>query len=131
VTAPHLPQGITQPPTFQGCVPLNVSLGMCDGHELLLISLELWDGFTDLRFARVDHTGTLRLTRRVPPAGNWQVTINGRLAQVFDAVGRGDRGFSNGEVRLVPPVMPGDTLEVTVALYDQAPPLTATVPVVI
>lgn len=130
MTAPHLPEGIREPPTFHGCVPLNVPLGMCDGHELCLLSLELWDGFTDIRFARIDHMGALRLARRVPPAANWQVRVNGVLAEVFDAVGRGDRGFSNGEVRVVPPIKTGDTLEVTVTLYDSAPPLSATVPVV-
>lgn len=131
MTAPHLPEGISHPPTFLGCMPLHVPLGVCDGHELLLLSLELWDGFTDVRFARVDHTGMLRLTRRVPPAANWQVAINGEPAHVFDAVGRGDRGFSNGEVRIVPPLANGDTLDVTVVLYEQAPPLHATVLVLV
>jgi hypothetical protein len=129
MTAPHLPDSVTTPPTFLGCVPLQVSLGQVDGHELWLLSVERWDAFSDLRFARVDHTGQLRLTRRVPPAANWQIQLNGRPATVFDAVGRGDRSFSNGELRIVPPIGDGDLLTVTVALYDGAPPLEATVPV--
>lgn len=131
MTAPHLPAGITQPPSFRGCVPLDVSFGLCDGHELRLLSVELWDGFSDLRFARVDHTGELRLTRRVPPANLWSCQVNGTDVTVFDAVGRGDRSFSNGELRLIPPLKPGDELTVTVALYDGAPPRSLTVPVAV
>lgn len=129
MTAPHLPAGITTPPAFLGCAVLHTSLGRYDGHELLLMSVELWDGFSDLRFARIDHTGSLRLTRRVPPAANWQIHVNDTPVTVFDAVGRGDRSFSNGEVRIVPPVKHGDVLTVTVTLTEGAPPLTATVPV--
>jgi len=129
MTAPHLPAGTPTPPSFRGCAPLNISAGVCDGHEIVLLSVELWDGFSDLRFARIDHAQTMRLTRRVPPAANWQIRCNGTPVTVFDAVGRGDRSFSNGEVRLLPPLSNGDMLEITVALYEWAPPLTATVPI--
>lgn len=127
MTAPHLPTGIMHPPQFVGCVPLDVSVGVRGGHELRLLSFELWDGFSDLRFARIDHDARVRLTRRVPGASNWQIRVNGVDATVFDAVGRGDRSFSNGEVRVIPPLSLGDEVAVTVVLYEGAPPLHATV----
>jgi hypothetical protein len=101
-------------------VPLGVDLGASAGQRLVLLSLERWDGWGDLRFARIDVGATQRLTRRVPPAEAWSVTIDGRPAEVFDAVGRGDRTFSNGEVRLVPCPQPGSTLEVIVAVTPGA-----------
>ncbi len=107
-------------------MPLGLDLGTAAGHRLLLLSLERWDGWADLRFARVD-TGTgERLARRVPPASQWRVRVDGNPAEVIDAVGRGDRAFSNGEVRLVPPPPAGCTLTVEVLLTAGTPPLTAT-----
>lgn len=126
MSAPHLPQQAALPATPRGVVPLDVDLGIAAGHRLLLLSLERWDGWADLRFARID-TGTgQRLSRRVPPAEQWRVQVDGTPIEVFDAVGRGDRFFSNGEVRLVPSPPPGSTLTVAVLLTAGAPPLTAT-----
>lgn len=101
-------------------------MGEVAGQRLVLLSVELWDGWTDLRFARMDVGATRRLTRRVPPAEAWSVRVNGRPARILDAVGRGDRTFSNGEVRLAPPLVSGDTLEVAVYLVPDRPPLTTT-----
>lgn len=111
----------------RGVLPLDVDLGVAAGHRLFLLSLERWDGWADLRFARVD-TGTgQRLSRRVPPAAQWRVRVDGRPVEVFDAVGRGDRWFSNGEVRLVPAPPPGGTLEVEVVLTAGTPPLSGAI----
>lgn len=108
-------------------MPLGVELGTVAGQRLVLLSLEVWAGWADLRFARIDVGATARLTRRVPPAGAWSVTADGRPLEVFDAVGRGDRRFSNGELRLVPAPTRGQTLEVTVQLVPGHEPLRAEV----
>jgi hypothetical protein len=128
VTAPHLPTDTPLPAVPRGVLPLGVDLGSVAGQRVVLLSLELWDGWADLRFARIDVGATERLTRRVPPAGAWTVSLDGRPLEVFDAVGRGDRTFSNGEVRLVPPPPPtGGLLAVAVTVVPGGPPLTGEV----
>jgi hypothetical protein len=124
VSTPHLPPGIPLPPTPRGVVPLGIDLGAVAGQRVVLLSLEVWEGWADLRFARVDVGATQRLTRRVPPAAAWSITADGEPLQVFDAVGRGDRTFSNGEVRLVPAPALDAALEVRVEVVPGQPPLT-------
>jgi hypothetical protein len=123
MTASHLPLDAPLPPVPRGVVPLDLDLGAVAGQQLVLLSLEVWSGWSDLRFARIDVGATARLTRRVPPAEAWAVAADGRPVEVVDAVGRGDRRFSNGEVRLVPPPEPGATLEVTVRVVPGSEPL--------
>lgn len=123
MTSPHLPNDLPRPLTSAGVVPLDVDLGRCAGHRLLLLSLELWDGWADLRFARTDEGAQRPLPRRVPAAGAWSVTADGAPLEVLDAVGRGDREFSNGEVRLRPAPPPGAHLRVEVELLPGTPAL--------
>jgi hypothetical protein len=123
MTASHLPGDAPLPAVPRGVLPLGVDLGAVAGQRLVLLSLERWDGWADLRFARIDVGATARLTRRVPPAEAWAVTADGRPLEVFDAVGRGDRRFSNGEVRLVPAPQEGATLDVSVRVVPGAEPL--------
>jgi hypothetical protein len=123
MTASHLPADAPLPPVLRGVVPLGVDLGAVAGQRLVLLSLELWDGWADLRFARIDVGATARLTRRVPPVEAWSITADGRPSQVVDAVGRGDRRFSNGEVRFVPAPQRGTTLDVSVRVVPEAEPL--------
>src|SRR6056297_434735 len=123
----HLPDQAPFPPTLQGVVPLSLDLGLANGHRMWLLSLERWEGWADLRFARVD-TGTgQRLSRRVPPAEQWRVQADGVALEVVDAVGRGDRWFSNGEVRVAPAPAPGSDLAVEVLLAPGGPALTGVV----
>lgn len=123
MSTPHLPNDLPRPPRAVSVVPLDVDLGQRGGHRLLLRSLEVWDGWADLRFARTDEGAPRPLPRRVPPAGAWSVTADGAPLEVLDAVGRGDREFSNGEVRLRPSPAPGARLHVEVELLPGAPPL--------
>jgi hypothetical protein len=104
-------------------VALDLDLGVCAGHRLLLRSLEVWVGWADLRFARIDEHATRPLPRRVPPVAAWRVIADGRELEVLDAVGRGDREFSNGEVRLRPAPPSGARLEVAVELLPGEPAL--------
>jgi hypothetical protein len=127
VTAPHLPPDVPTGTHPVRVVPLLAELGEVGGHRLTLLSLEVWPDFADLRFARVSTGGGRPLPRRVPPSGAWTVTVAGAPAEVWDAVGRGDRDFSNGEVRLRPAPGPGDVVEVSVDLLPGSPPLTGTV----
>jgi hypothetical protein len=127
VTAPHLPHDAPLPAVPRGVVPLGIDVGTVAGQRLVLLSLERWDGWADLRFARIDVGATARLTRRVPPPGAWRITVEDRDLEVFDAVGRGDRTFSNGEVRLVPSPPDGATLTVEVTVVPGTPPLEASV----
>lgn len=87
-------------PTPHRIVPLLADMGTVAGHRLVLLSLEVYDGWTDLRFARIDVAAERPLPRRVPPPDAWSVQLDGDELEVLDAVGRGDRAFSNGEVRL-------------------------------
>jgi len=128
VSTPHLPPSSALPPKPRGVIPLGWDLGVAGGHRLLLLALERWDGWADLRFARLDLGSGRRLTRRVPPADAWTVHADDLEVQVFDAVGRGDRWFSNGEVRLVPPPPPRARLRVAVRLASDLPPLSVEVP---
>jgi hypothetical protein len=123
MTAPHLPNDAPMPPVPRGVVPLDLDLGAVAGQRVVLLSLERWDGWADLRFARIDVGATARLARRVPPAEAWTVSSDDRPLEVFDAVGRGDRWFSNGEVRLVPAPPAGATLTVSVRVTPGSEPL--------
>lgn len=114
MTAGHLPDDAPLPPVPRGVVPLGLDLGAAAGQRIVLLSLELWDGWADLRFARIDVGATQRLARRVPPVDAWSAQVDGRPLAIFDAVGRGDRRFSNGEVRLVPAPPPGGRLDLSV-----------------
>jgi hypothetical protein len=91
----------TTTPSEATVVPLGVELGAAAGHRLVLLSLELWPDWADLRFARLEAGGP-PLARRVPAAPAWRVEADGRPLEVVEVVGRGDRTFSNGEARLVP-----------------------------
>lgn len=121
---------IDQPPTPQRVVEVVTDAGEVAGHRLVLLSLEIYDAWMDLRFARIDVGAERPLPRRVPAPEGWRVHGADGDYTVVDAVGRGDRGFSNGEVRIVPAVPAhGDTLEVTAVLLDGEPPLGATITV--
>lgn len=107
--------------------PLMADLGAVEGHRVVLLSLEVYDTWADLRFARIDDGASRPLARRVPPAEAWTVRVDDESLTVVDAVGRGDRAFSNGEVRLSPPPPPRTPLDVAVTVVPGAPPLTARV----
>jgi hypothetical protein len=85
----------------------------------------VWDSWADLRFARVGVGVDRPLKRRVPPAEAWTVTVDGEPVGLLDAVGRGDRAFSNGEVRLRPAPGRGAVVEVAVQLVPGEPALRA------
>jgi hypothetical protein len=126
VSTPHLPPNLPLPPTPVRVVPLLADLGTAGGHRLVLLSLEVWAGWADLRFARIDEGADRPLPRRVPPAGAWDLTVNGRTVEVLDAVGRGDRAFSNGEVRFRPVPEEGAELHVHVEMTPEGPALEGT-----
>ena len=127
MSTPHLPPDVPVAPVPDRTVPLVRDLGVAAGHRVHLLSLEVWPGFADLRFARVDEGGGATLKRRVPPAAAWSVHVDGTPVEVWEAVGRGDRRFSNGEVRLRPAPPAGATVRVAVQLTPDAPPLQAEV----
>jgi hypothetical protein len=127
VTAPHLPPDVPAGVRPDRVVPLLVDLGTVSGHRLTLLSLEVWPGFADLRFARVSEGAGRPLPRRVPPPSAWTIGIDGAPAEVWDAVGRGDRDFSNGEVRLRPAPPAGAEVTVEVDLLPGSGALRGTV----
>lgn len=127
MTSPHLPPGTPTAPRPSRVVPLLADLGEVAGHHCILLSLEVWDGWADLRFARVDVGAPRPLPRRIPPKDAWRVTVDGAPVEIWDAVGRGDRDFSNGEVRLCPAPRPGAELIVEVRVVPGHPPLATTV----
>lgn len=110
------------PPAPVRVLPLLVDAGTAAGHRLVLLSLEVWDDWADLRFARIDVGAAAPLPRRVPPASAWTVHDDaGTRYEIVDAVGRGGRSFSNGEVRLrPPPPEPATVLYVGVTLSPGA-----------
>jgi len=96
---------------------LMFDVGTAAGHRLVLLSLEAWESWGDLRFARIATPGAPPLARRIPLATDWHVEIDGIVAEVIDVAGRGDRAFSTGEVRLrpCPPAGATVTLHTTLA----------------
>lgn len=99
-----------------GVTELGIGLGSHRGNRFVLLSLERWEGWVDLRFARIADPGAAPLPRRVPPAEAWLVRDDlGTTYDVVDVTGRGDRAFSHGEVRLRPAMSLAVT-ELTVAV---------------
>ena len=90
------------PPRPRRVVPVDADAGLVAGHRLWIRSVEDWGGWMDVRFARVDEQGAQPLPRRLPPPEAWQAWLDGEELEVADAVGRGDRRFSDGELRLRP-----------------------------
>lgn len=113
---PHLPAGVTAPERPRAVRPLLLEVGEAAGHRLLLLAIEDWGAWADLRFARIATPGAAPLARRIPLASDWQVRIDGAAAEVVDVAGRGDRSFSNGEVRIRPAPEPGATLRLDALL---------------
>jgi hypothetical protein len=107
---PHLPPGAGIPAAPRAVRPLLLEVGEAAGHRLLLLSIEDWGAWADIRFSRLSNPGAPPLARRIPLATDWEVTIDGIAAEVVDVAGRGDRGFSNGEIRIRPAPEPGATL---------------------
>ena len=117
---PHLPTGVSTPDQPVAVRPLLVEVGEAAGHRLVLLSIEDWGPWVDLRFARLATPGATPLARRIPLATDWAVTIDGTPAEVLDVAGRGDRSFSNGEVRFRPAPAPGSRLHVSAQLAPGA-----------
>jgi hypothetical protein len=109
---PHLPDGVVPPARPVAVRALVADVGTVAGHRVVLLALEDWGAWADLRFARIALPGAPPLARRIPLAADWQVTADGAPLEVVDVAGRGDRGFSNGEVRLRPAPAPGSELVV-------------------
>ena len=105
------------PPRPRRVVPVDVDAGSVAGHRLWVRSIEDWGGWMDVRVARVDEAGTRPLPRRLPPPDAWRAWLDGEELAVADAVGRGDRRFSDGELRLRPGLPDGPCrLTITAAL---------------
>lgn len=117
---PHLPDDTTVPGAPVAVRPLMVQAGEAAGHRLVLLSIEDWGAWADLRFARIATPGAPPLARRIPMASDWSIAADGVLLEVIDVAGRGDRSFSNGEVRLRPPPAPGARLRIRTDLAPGA-----------
>jgi hypothetical protein len=117
---PHLPPGVSAPERPVAVRPLLAEVGEAAGHRLLLLSIEDWGPWADLRFARLATPGAPPLARRIPLATDWRVWIDGAQAEVVDVAGRGDRSFSNGEVRIRPAPAAGSLLRVDALLAPGA-----------
>jgi len=117
---PHLPPGVTAPERPTAIRSLLVDVGEAAGHRLVLLSVEDWGPWADLRFGRIATPGAVPLARRIPLATDWSVSIDGTPAEVVDVAGRGDRSFSNGEVRIRPAPQPGSRLRVQALLAPGA-----------
>jgi len=117
---PYLPPGAGVPSHPVAVHPLLTEVGVAAGHRLVLLSVEDWGAWADLRFGRIATAGAPPLARRIPLASDWSVWIDGEPAEVVDVAGRGDRGFSNGEVRIRPVPAPGSRLRVRALLAPGA-----------
>jgi len=117
---PHLPPGMSAPDAPVAVRPLLAEVGEAAGHRLLLLSIEDWGPWADLRFARLATAGAQPLARRIPLAVDWRISIDGVPAEIIDVAGRGDRAFSNGEVRIRPAPTPGGVLRLAARLAPDA-----------
>jgi hypothetical protein len=118
--------GVSWPPRPVRVVALDHDAGTVAGHRLWIRSVEDWGAWMDVRVARVDEDGTRPLPRRLPPPDAWTAWLDGAPLEVADMVGRGDRRFSDGELRLRPglPADGGGTLLVRVVVHPDEAPLT-------
>lgn len=116
---------MTQP---QRVVPLVAEIATVAGHRIMALSVEVWDSWCVLRFARIDVGAERPLPRRVPPADAWSVSDDtGVDYHVVDAVGRGDRALSVGDVHLEPALSPdARTLTISVTALAGEPATTTT-----
>lgn len=120
--------GVAWPPRPVRVVPLDHDAGVVAGHRLWLRSVEDWGDWMDVRVARVDEQGVRPLPRRLPPPDAWAAWLDGEPLEVADMVGRGDRRYSDGELRLRPGLGPGPAaLVVRVVVHPDEPPLTVEV----
>jgi hypothetical protein len=117
---PHLPAGVSAPERPVAVRALLAEVGEAAGHRLVLLSIEDWGPWADLRFARLATPGAPPLARRIPLATDWQVWIDGVAAEIVDVAGRGDRAFSNGEVRIRPAPAAGARLRLEATLAPGA-----------
>ena len=117
---PHLPPGVSAPEHPTAVRSLLVEVGEAAGHRLVLLSIEDWGPWADLRFGRLATHGAAPLARRIPLATDWEVWIDGGPAEIVDVAGRGDRSFSNGEVRIRPAPAPGSHLRLRALLAPGA-----------
>jgi hypothetical protein len=117
---PHLPSDVTAPERPVAVRALITDVGVAAGHRLVLLSIEDWGPWADLRFGRIATPGAQPLARRIPLATDWSVSIDGQPAEILDVAGRGDRGFSNGEVRIRPSPQPGSRLRLRAQLAPGA-----------
>jgi len=107
--------------------PLLADLGVVAGQRVVLLSFEHYEDWSDLRFARIDEGADRPIARRVPAADAWTLTTDLGIFEVVDTVGRGDRSFSNGEVRIQPALVAGTSVRVTVHVTPDSAPLGANV----
>ena len=114
---PHLHADQVDPVAVR---PLTLEAGRAAGHRLLLLSIEDWGSWADLRFGRLATPGAAPLARRIPLAADWQLWIDGEAAEVLDVAGRGDRAFSNGEVRFRPAPAAGSRMRLRAVLAPGA-----------
>jgi hypothetical protein len=117
---PHLPPGTSVPERPLAVRPLVADVGVAGGHRLVLLSVEDWGPWADIRFGRIATPGAQPLARRIPLATDWSITIDDQPAEVLDVAGRGDRNFSNGEVRVRPAPQPGSLLHIRAQLAPGA-----------
>ena len=117
---PHLPPGVSVPERPAAGRPRLAEVGEAAGHRLVLLSVEDWGPWADLRFGRIATPGAVPLARRIPLATDWDVWIDGEPAEILDVAGRGDRSFSNGEVRIRPAPTPGSRLRLRALLAPGA-----------
>lgn len=118
-------RGQDWPPRPVRVVPLDVDAGAVAGHRLWVRSVEDWGGWMDVRVARVDESGRTPLPRRLPPPDAWAAWLDDEPLAVADMVGRGDRRFSDGELRLRPGLPTGPaTLVLRVVVHPTEAPLT-------
>jgi hypothetical protein len=117
---PHLPPDVPAPERPVSVRPLLTEVGEAAGHRLVLLSIEDWGPWADLRFGRLATPGAPPLARRIPLATDWSVSVDGVPVEVIDVAGRGDRGFSNGEVRIRPAPAPGSLLRLSARLAPGA-----------
>lgn len=117
---PHLPPDVNAPAHPVAVRPLLIEVGEAAGHRLLLLSIEDWGAWADLRFGRLATAGAPPLARRIPLAADWRVLIDGEPVEIIDVAGRGDRAFSNGEVRIRPAPAPGSRMHLKAQLAPGA-----------
>jgi Clp amino terminal domain, pathogenicity island component len=119
VAPPSHPRGAVHPPELVRVVPIGRQVELGEGLRLVLLSLEIWSGWLDLRLAAVCSAAGESASRLLASSTGW--TLSDDLDTAYQPVGNsssGDDSMSLGQVSFQPSP-PSEVKTLTLTLPGQ------------